>query len=114
MPSTTGSGMKVSIWARASSRVCSTKRTDSPRAAPIATVMRDLLDWVEQQFRAMGRADARGSAVALIASYQGVSPLTNTFRDPDLMTSEVHHLEHWFDSLTEDPTTGGDDDDADE
>ncbi|WP_406085878.1 TetR/AcrR family transcriptional regulator [Streptomyces virginiae] len=75
----------------------------------IATVMRALLDWAEQQFRAMGRADARELAVALIASYQGISLLTNTFRDPDLMTAEAHRLERWIDSLTEGPTTGDDD-----
>ncbi|WP_030756908.1 MULTISPECIES: TetR/AcrR family transcriptional regulator [unclassified Streptomyces] len=80
----------------------------------IATVMGALLDWVEQQFRAMGRADARESAVALIASYQGISLLTNTFRDPDLMTVEARRLERWIDSLGEGRATGGDDDDADE
>ncbi|MGW3325723.1 TetR/AcrR family transcriptional regulator [Streptomyces virginiae] len=75
----------------------------------IATVMRALLDWVEQQFRAMGHPDAREPAVALIASYQGISLLTNTFRDPDLMTAEARRLERWIDSLTTGPTTGDDD-----
>ncbi|MFE5863062.1 TetR/AcrR family transcriptional regulator [Streptomyces virginiae] len=75
----------------------------------IATVMRALLDWVEQQFRAMGHPDAREPAVALIASYQGISLLTNTFRDPDLMTVEARRLERWIDSLAEGPTTGDDD-----
>ena len=40
------------------------------------------IDWAEQQFRAMGRRDARELAVALIASYQGVALLTNTFPRP--------------------------------
>ncbi len=75
----------------------------------IATVMRALLDWAEQQFRAMGRADARELAVALIASYQGISLLTNTFRDPELMTTEAHRLERWIDYLAEGPATGDDD-----
>ncbi|MFF1368422.1 TetR/AcrR family transcriptional regulator [Streptomyces virginiae] len=75
----------------------------------IATVMRALLDWVEQQFLAMGHPDAREPAVALIASYQGISLLTNTFRDPDLMTVEARRLERWIDSLAEGPTTGDDD-----
>ncbi|MFJ7588038.1 hypothetical protein ACIQZO_11770 [Streptomyces sp. NPDC097617] len=59
-----------------------------------------LLDWAERQFREMGRADARELAVALIAAYQGISLLTNTFRDPDLMTTEARRLERWIDSLT--------------
>ncbi|MBT1184633.1 TetR/AcrR family transcriptional regulator [Streptomyces sp. CJ_13] len=67
--------------------------------ANIAEVMRVLLDWAEGQFRAMGRADARELAVALIAAYQGISLLTNTFRDPGLMASEGRRLERWIDSL---------------
>ncbi|MFD9407808.1 TetR/AcrR family transcriptional regulator [Streptomyces sp. NPDC059989] len=66
----------------------------------IAQVMRVLLDWTELQFRAMGRTDARELAVALLAAYQGISLLTNTFRDPDLMTTEARRLELWIDSLT--------------
>ncbi|WP_327306029.1 TetR/AcrR family transcriptional regulator [Streptomyces sp. NBC_01298] len=66
----------------------------------LAKVMRVLLDWAEGQFLAMGRAaDARELAVALIAAYQGVSLLTNTFRDPELMATEGRRLERWIDSL---------------
>ncbi|MER5682149.1 TetR/AcrR family transcriptional regulator [Streptomyces sp. NPDC002205] len=65
----------------------------------VAKVIEVLLDWVEQQFRAMGRSDSRELAVALIAAYQGISLLTNTFRDPDLMAAEGRRLERWIDSL---------------
>ena len=58
------------------------------------------VDWAEQQFRSMGRRDARDLAVALIASYQGIALLTNTFRDPELMTREGRRLERWIDALT--------------
>ena len=57
------------------------------------------VDWAEQQFRAMRRRDARDLAVALIASYQGIALLTNTFRDPELMAREGRRLERWIDSL---------------
>ena len=57
------------------------------------------IDWAEQQFRLMGRRDARDLAVAMIASYEGIALLTNTFRDPDLMTREERRLERWIDSL---------------
>ena len=57
------------------------------------------IDWAEQQFRAMGRRDAREFAVALIASYQGIALLTNTFRDPEMMAREGRRLERWIDSL---------------
>jgi TetR/AcrR family transcriptional regulator, transcriptional repressor for nem operon len=74
------------------------KRADGlDRAA--AHVLGILADWAEQQFRSMGRSDARDLAIALIASYQGISLLTNTFRDPELMVREGRRLERWIDSL---------------
>ena len=57
------------------------------------------VDWAERQFRTIGRRDARDLAVALIAAYQGIALLTNTFRDPELMTREGRRLERWIDSL---------------
>lgn len=74
------------------------KRDDGLDRA-VAGVMGALIDWAEGQFRAMGRADARELAVALVAAYQGISLLTNTFRDPELMTAEGRRLEDWIDSL---------------
>jgi TetR/AcrR family transcriptional regulator, transcriptional repressor for nem operon len=65
-----------------------------------SVVMQILIDWAAEQFRSMGRRDARDLSVALIAAYQGISLLTNTFRDPELMTREGHRLERWIDSLT--------------
>jgi len=57
------------------------------------------IDWAENQFRLMGRRDARDLAVALMASYQGIALLTNTFRDPELMARESRRLDRWIDSL---------------
>ena len=57
------------------------------------------VDWAEQQFRLMGRSDARDLAVALVAANQGISLLTNTLRDPDLMARESRRLDRWIDSL---------------
>lgn len=65
----------------------------------VATGLRELIDWVERQFGAMHRADADELAVALIASYQGISLLTNTFHEPELMLAEGRRLERWIDSL---------------
>ena len=75
------------------------KRDDGPgRACP--ELLGVPIAWAEQQFRAMGRRDARELAVALIASYQGIALLTNTFREPDLMVREGRRLERWIDSLS--------------
>jgi TetR/AcrR family transcriptional regulator, transcriptional repressor for nem operon len=59
-----------------------------------------LTGWAEQQFRSMGQRDARDLAIALVASYQGIALLTNTFRDPELMAREGRRLERWIDSLS--------------
>ena len=66
-----------------------------------ADVLAILVGWAEQQFRSMGLPDpdARDLAIALISSYQGISLLTNTFRDPELMAREGRRLEGWIDSL---------------
>ncbi|WP_217510260.1 TetR/AcrR family transcriptional regulator [Streptomyces vilmorinianum] len=74
------------------------KRADGLDEA-VAKVIQDLIDWATAQFRAMGREDCRELAVALIAAYQGISLLTNTFREPELMTAEGRRLERWIDSL---------------
>jgi TetR/AcrR family transcriptional repressor of nem operon len=75
------------------------KRADGGLDQAAAIVMQLLIDWAAQQFRSMGRPDARDLAVALVAAYQGISLLTNTFRDPELMTREGQRLERWIDSL---------------
>jgi AcrR family transcriptional regulator len=74
------------------------KRDDGPDPS-CAHLLQLPIDWAEQQFRAIGRRDARDLAIALIASYQGIALLTNTFRDPELMTREARRLERWIDSL---------------
>jgi len=74
------------------------KREDGPRERCVE-LMGMPIDWAERQFRAMGRRDARELAVALIAAYQGVALLSNTFRDPQMMIHEGRRLERWIDSL---------------
>jgi TetR/AcrR family transcriptional regulator, transcriptional repressor for nem operon len=73
------------------------KRADGPGIA--AELMRTPIDWSARQFRAMGRPDAPDLAVQLMARYQGTALLTNTFRDPDLMTRESARVADWIDSL---------------
>lgn len=66
-----------------------------------ADVMRLLIDWAERQFAEMGREDARDLAIELIAAYQGMSLLTNTLRDPDLMAAQGRRLTARIDSLAQ-------------
>ena len=74
------------------------KRTDT-LARSCSELLQLPVDWAARQFRLMGRRDARDLAVALIASYEGIALLTNTFHDPELMAREGRRLERWIDSL---------------
>lgn len=69
---------------------------DREAAKPIGLI----IDWAEDQFRQMGRRDARDLAVHLFAGIQGAALLANAFRDPQLMTSQIRHLERWIDTLS--------------
>jgi TetR/AcrR family transcriptional regulator, transcriptional repressor for nem operon len=64
-----------------------------------ATLMQIQLDWAEQQFRAMGRRDARDLAIELLVGYQGAAVLTNALKQPDLLTRQTRRLEKWIDTL---------------
>ena len=74
-------------------------KRDDDLARSTTRLLQPSIDWAQEQFRAMGRRDARDLAVALIAAYQGISLLANTFRDPNLMLREGRRLERWIDSL---------------
>jgi TetR/AcrR family transcriptional repressor of nem operon len=69
---------------------------DRAAAKPITII----LDWAEDQFRQIGRRDARELAIALFSGVQGGALLSNALRDPDLMSGQVRHLERWIDSLS--------------
>jgi len=75
------------------------KRDDGlDRAA--ASLMGIYLTWAEEQFRAMGRRDARELAVTVVSVYQGASLLTNTLRDPDILRGQARWLHRFIDSLS--------------
>jgi len=75
------------------------KRATRPGDGSVAELLRIPIDWAEQQFRSMGRHDARDLAVSLIAAYQGTALLTSTLRDQALLVRESRRLERWIDSL---------------
>jgi AcrR family transcriptional regulator len=65
-----------------------------------AAVLAVIIDWAEEQFRELGRSDARDLALALFAGIQGAALLANTFRDPTILTRQSRHLERSIDLLT--------------
>ncbi|MFH8366250.1 TetR/AcrR family transcriptional regulator [Streptomyces sp. NPDC018031] len=75
------------------------KRADGTLDAEAGAVIRRLLDWAGQQFRALGLAHPDDLALTLVSGYQGMSLLANALRDPDVMTREGTRLLRWLDSL---------------
>lgn len=73
------------------------KRADAtdPHAVEL---MRIPLDWAEREFRALGKRDARGLAVELVAGYQGAAVLAGTLGEPELMAGQARRLRRWIDT----------------
>jgi len=64
-----------------------------------ANLMRKTLSWVEKQFKALGKEESALSlAEYLIASLQGISLLTLTFKDPAFLHRQSKHLEQWLET----------------
>ena len=71
-----------------------------PAARKSAVLFATALDWMETQFRALGKgAESRGLAVHLLSATQGVSVLAHTFHNPNLITMEAARLQKWIRSL---------------
>jgi AcrR family transcriptional regulator len=75
------------------------KRAEGGLDLTAGQVIRQLLDWVEQQYRQMGVADPEDLALALVGAYQGMSLLSNALRDPEIMTRGGARLARELDSL---------------
>jgi TetR/AcrR family transcriptional regulator, transcriptional repressor for nem operon len=74
------------------------KRTEGPDLKA-EQLMRIPVEWAQEQFRSLGRADARDLALDLLARYEGSALLANTMRDPTLLDSAARRLGQWIDSL---------------
>ena len=73
---------------------------DHQLAGAAAKLFGLVLDWSEEQFRAMGRRNARDLAVTLFAGVQGAALLADTMGDPKIMRREARRLERWIDQLS--------------
>ncbi len=63
-------------------------------------VFTELLGWIEDQFRAIGRGDtSRKLATQLLSSLQGVSVLAHGSGDPELVAMETKRLKDWVGGL---------------
>jgi AcrR family transcriptional regulator len=65
-----------------------------------ASLMAALLSWTERQFRLLGKGtESADLALHLVTVLQGVSLLTHTFGQPELILRETSRLKKWVDSL---------------
>ena len=74
-------------------------KRDSEPGLAVPELMRLPVEWAEEQFRSLGRRDARDLALGLLAAYEGSALLTNTMRDPSILHKTARHLRHWIDTL---------------
>jgi TetR/AcrR family transcriptional regulator, transcriptional repressor for nem operon len=74
------------------------KRVDGSGIAA-AELMRVPIEWAQEQFRLLGRRDARDLAVQLLAVYEGSALLASTLRDPDILSRQARRLGRWIDAL---------------
>jgi AcrR family transcriptional regulator len=65
----------------------------------VAELMRLPIEWMEAQFRSLGRRDAPDLALELLAAYEGSALLANTMRDPSVLSRAARRLDHWIDAL---------------
>jgi len=72
-----------------------------PLAQRFGDIFADLLAWLAQQFRDLGR-DVQESdrfAAHLLSALQGAALLAHTFDDPDFVTGEATLLKNWIQAL---------------
>jgi AcrR family transcriptional regulator len=80
--------------------LCSELGKRAGESGPLAAdLMRLPAEWAEEQFRSLGRDDARDLAFDLLAVYEGSALLANTRRQPDLLSRAAGRLDHWIDKL---------------
>ncbi len=81
--------------------LCSELHKDGGAVAKKSTaLLGEALDWMEAQFKALGRgAESRGLAIHLLSATQGVTVVAHTFHDPGLIEIEAERLKKWIRAL---------------
>jgi TetR/AcrR family transcriptional repressor of nem operon len=81
------------------SLACELSKDDNELSAQGAQMIRELIDWMERQFRELGRHDAPALAVTMLAAIQGAALLANTLRDEALFHREIRRIRRWVDDI---------------
>jgi TetR/AcrR family transcriptional repressor of nem operon len=75
-------------------------KQDPELGADAARPLRTILDWAEDQFRALGQRKPGAVAATFLSAIQGAALLANAFRDEQLLKREIRRIERWVESLT--------------
>ena len=78
---------------------CELNKSHDGRADHAAVLLRTILDFIERQFRELGRPDAAALSETMMSRIQGAALLANTFGDASLLRAEVRRIERWLDEL---------------
>lgn len=64
-------------------------------------LMNEVINWCENQFQSLGKSqeDASKLALNLVASLQGISLITLTFKDPEYVARQNKYLDHWIETV---------------
>ncbi|MEW2384004.1 hypothetical protein AB0873_18215 [Micromonospora sp. NPDC047707] len=75
-------------------------KAGGPLADQAGAIFAELLGWLEEQFRALGRdAEATDLAVHLLSALQGVSLIAHSLDDPGHIDRETARLISWLHTL---------------
>lgn len=81
--------------------LCSELRKETgPLARKSAQLFSEPLEWMEGLFRELGKGgEARGLAVHLLATLEGIAVLAHALDDPELVVAEIERLKSWLRTL---------------
>ena len=70
-------------------------------AQATSQLMREILHFCEQQFKALGKSDEESTKLALnfLACLQGISLMTLTFKDPNILVKQGQFLDQWIEAV---------------
>jgi AcrR family transcriptional regulator len=78
---------------------CELGKDDTELAVAGAQMIREVMAWIERQFRELGRRDAPALAVTMFAAIEGSALLANTLRDEALFHREIRRVRRWVDEI---------------
>lgn len=74
-------------------------KQDGALAAEARTILEYQLEWVQRQFRAMGRDDAEELALQFITHLQGISLMAHALGDPEIVDRQIAELHRRLDDV---------------